>query len=84
LAFGLTFELPLVLTLLGRLGLVTPSFLGKNRKYAILLIFIAAAIITPTPDAVNQCLMAFPLMVLYEVGIIGVRLFGKKREEAQP
>lgn len=82
LAFGLVFELPLVLTLLGRLGLVTPSFLGKNRKYAILLIFIAAAFITPTPDAVNQCLMAFPLMILYEVGILGVRIFGKKKKEA--
>jgi sec-independent protein translocase protein TatC len=82
LAFGLVFELPLVLTLLGRLGLVTPSFLGKNRKYAILLIFITAAIITPTPDAVNQCLMAFPLMILYEVGILGVRIFGKKKKEA--
>jgi sec-independent protein translocase protein TatC len=84
LAFGLTFELPLVLTLLGRLGLVTPSFLGKNRKYAILLIFVLAAFITPTPDAVNQCLMAFPLMILYEVGILGVRLFGKKKEKVQP
>jgi len=84
LAFGLVFELPLVLTLLGRLGLVTPSFLGKNRKYAILLIFIAAAIITPTPDAVNQCLMAFPLMILYEVGILGVRIFGKKKKKVQP
>jgi sec-independent protein translocase protein TatC len=84
LAFGLVFELPLVLTLLGRLGLVTTSFLGKNRKYAILLIFIAAAFITPTPDAVNQCLMAFPLMILYEVGILGVRIFGKKKEEVQP
>ena len=81
LAFGLVFELPLVLTLLGSLGLVTPSFLGKNRKYAILLIFIAAAIITPTPDALSQCLMAFPLMILYEVGILGVRIFGKKKKE---
>jgi sec-independent protein translocase protein TatC len=84
LAFGLVFELPLVLTMLGRIGIVTPSFLGKNRKYAILLIFTAAAIITPTPDVVNQCLMAVPMMILYEVGILGVRLFGKRKEEVQP
>ena len=84
LAFGVVFELPLVLTVLGRLGLVTPSFLGKNRKYAILLIFLLAAFITPTPDAINQCLMAFPLIILYEVGILGVRIFGKKKEKVQP
>jgi sec-independent protein translocase protein TatC len=83
LAFGLVFELPLVLTMLGRIGIVTPSFLGKNRKYAILLIFTAAAIITPTPDVVNQCLMAVPMMILYEVGILGVRFFGKKKEQVQ-
>jgi len=84
LAFGLVFELPLVLTMLGRVGIVTPSFLGRNRKYAILLIFTAAAFITPTPDVVNQCLMAVPMMILYEVGILGVRLFGKRKEETQP
>jgi sec-independent protein translocase protein TatC len=64
--------------MLGRIGIVTPSFLSRNRKYAILLIFIAAAFITPTPDVVNQCLMAVPMMILYEAGILGVRLFGKR------
>lgn len=83
LAFGLTFQLPLVLTFLGRLGIVTTSFLGRNRKYAILLIFMTAAIITPTPDMVNQCLMAVPMMILYEVGILGVRLFGKRKKEVE-
>ena len=61
LAFGLIFELPLAITLGTRLGLVTPEFLAKNRKYAFLLCFVAAAILTPTPDAFNQLLMAGPL-----------------------
>jgi sec-independent protein translocase protein TatC len=79
LAFGFIFQLPLVLTVLARIGVVTPRFLSKNRKYAILLIFIVAAIVTPTPDAVNQCLMAGPLVVLYEISIIGAKMFGKKK-----
>ena len=81
-AFGCTFELPLVLTLLAKARLVTASFLARYRKYAVLLIFIAAAIITPTPDPVNQCLLALPLCLLYEVGIIGARIFGKKEKKA--
>jgi len=65
--------------MLSRLGIVTPRFLSKNRKYALLLSFVVAAIITPTPDVVNQLLMAGPLIVLYEVSIIGAKIFGKKR-----
>jgi sec-independent protein translocase protein TatC len=80
LAFGLVFELPLALTLGTRLGLVTPEFLAKNRKYAILLCFVAAAILTPTPDAFNQILMAGPLILLYEAGIVASRLFGRRRK----
>lgn len=79
LAFGLVFELPLALTLGARLGLVTPEFLSRNRKYAILINFIVAAILTPTPDAFNQILMAGPLCLLYEAGIICARLFGRPR-----
>ena len=79
LAFGLVFELPLIITLLSRLGLVTPQFLARNRKYAILLAFVVAAVLTPTPDAFNQALMAAPIIVLYEVGIIMARLVGKKK-----
>jgi sec-independent protein translocase protein TatC len=78
LAFGLVFELPLGITLAARLGLVTPEFLSKNRKYAILINFIAAAILTPTPDAFNQCLMAAPLCLLYEAGIWAARIFGRR------
>lgn len=77
LAFGLVFELPLVLTAMARLGIVTPDFLKKNRKYALLLFFIGAAIITP-PDVVTQVMMAFPLMLLYEISIFGAMIFGKK------
>jgi sec-independent protein translocase protein TatC len=84
LAFGLVFELPLALTMLSRMGLVTPKFLSKNRKYAILINFIIAAILTPTPDILNQTLMAGPLIVLYEVGIISARIFGKRRPKVVP
>ena len=82
LAFGLVFELPLAITLLARMGIVTPAMLSKNRKYAILGAFIAAAILTPTPDAFNQTLMAGPLIILYEVGIICARIFGRRPKAA--
>ncbi|PID74034.1 MAG: twin-arginine translocase subunit TatC [Desulfobacterales bacterium] len=77
LAFGLIFELPLVLTAMSRMGLVTPAFLRTNRKYAVLIFFIAAAIITP-PDVVTQCFMALPLMLLYEISIIGAVVVQRK------
>jgi len=80
LGFGLIFELPIVITLLSKLGIVTPQFLARNRKYAILIAFVVAAVLTPTPDAFNQVLMAAPILVLYEVGIIMARLFGKRKE----
>jgi sec-independent protein translocase protein TatC len=78
LAFGAVFELPLALTLLARLGIVNAKMLAKNRKYAILGAFIAGAVLTPTPDAFNQTLMAGPLVLLYEVGIVCARVFGRK------
>ncbi len=80
LAFGTVFELPLIIIFLTRMGIVTPQALSKNRKYAVLLAFVVAAILTPTPDAFNQTLMALPIVVLYEGGIIASRLFlrGKK------
>jgi len=80
LAFGLVFELPLVITFLARLGIVSVDFLKKNRKYALLLFFLGAAILTP-PDVVTQIMMALPLMLLYEISIIGARIFGKKKME---
>jgi sec-independent protein translocase protein TatC len=77
-AFGLVFELPLALTLAARMGVVTPKTLARNRKYAVLGAFIAAAVLTPTPDAFNQMLMAGPLIILYEVGIVSARIFGRR------
>ena len=79
LAFGFIFELPLVMTLIMRFGLVHYTVFTKHRKYAILLIFIISAFLTPTPDAMNQLLMAGPLMILYEMGILGGRILGKKK-----
>jgi sec-independent protein translocase protein TatC len=78
LAFGAVFEVPLAITLLSRMGIVNARMLARNRKYAILGAFIAGAILTPTPDAFNQTLMAGPIIILYEVGIICARLFGRK------
>jgi sec-independent protein translocase protein TatC len=82
LAFGLVFELPLVITFLAHLGIVSVGFLTKNRKYAVLLIFTAAAILTP-PDVVTQIMMAVPLMALYELAIIGARIFGRKKASSE-
>jgi len=78
LAFGVVFQLPVIITLLSMIGVVTPQFLSKNRKYAILINFIIAAVLTPTPDIINQTLMAGPLCILYELGIIAARIFGRK------
>jgi sec-independent protein translocase protein TatC len=82
LAFGAVFELPLIITILARVGVVNAKMLARNRKYAILGAFIAGAILTPTPDAFNQALMAGPLIILYEVGIVCARIFGRKRPAA--
>jgi len=81
LAFGLVFELPLAITLLSRMGLTTPEFLARNRKYAVLLAFVFAAILTPTPDVFNQTLMAGPMILLYEVGILAAKVFRKRKPE---
>lgn len=78
IAFGLIFELPVFMVFLAKLGKVDAPFLARNRKYAVLIAFIVAAVVTPTPDPVNQCLMAGPLIALYEISIIAVRFFVKK------
>jgi len=77
IAFGVVFEMPLIITLFSRLGLISVEFLKKNRKYAILLFFIVGAILTP-PDVITQIMMAVPLMFLYEISIIGARVFARK------
>jgi sec-independent protein translocase protein TatC len=66
---GISFELPVAIWLLSRLGIVNSGFLRKKRRYAIAVIFIAAAVITPTTDPFNMTLMALPMIVLYEIGI---------------
>ena len=79
LIFGCAFELPLVLTLLSRLGLVSHQMLSQYRKHAVLIALILSAIVTPDATLFTMLLMAVPLMVLYEVGILGVRLFGVRK-----
>lgn len=81
LVFGLMFEIPVFLFFMAKIGIITPAFLAKQRKYAILIIFIAAAILTPTPDAFTQILMALPMMVLYEISIIIIRVGVKKKAD---
>ena len=78
LVLGMSFELPVVIFFLAKLGLVTPEFLKQKRKYAILLTFVTAAILTP-PDVITQCMMAGPLIVLYEVGIFVAGIARKKK-----
>jgi sec-independent protein translocase protein TatC len=77
--FGLTFELPLILALLSYIKVVNAAFLTRNRKYAILLIAIMAAVITPTPDVFNMSLMGVPLYILFEIGVILVKIIERKR-----
>ncbi|MFQ5784824.1 MAG: twin-arginine translocase subunit TatC [Alphaproteobacteria bacterium] len=77
-AFGLSFELPLLLTLLARAGMTTAQGLAAKRKYAIVLAFVAAAILTP-PDPISQISLAVPIILLYEISIIAVRMVEKKR-----
>jgi sec-independent protein translocase protein TatC len=77
LAFGLVFEFPVVLVLLARIGVVDAKTLARQRKYAILLIFIFAAVLTP-PDVISQVMVALPLMGLYELSILLSKIFGKK------
>jgi sec-independent protein translocase protein TatC len=80
LAFGLVFELPVVIFFIAKMGLVTVASLKKKRKYAILLAFIVGAILTP-PDVVTQFMMAVPLVALYEIGIIVARFARPEKKE---
>jgi sec-independent protein translocase protein TatC len=78
LCFGLAFQLPVFAFFLAKLGVLSSGFLKRKRKWAIVLIFIAAAVLTPSPDVVSQLLMAAPLLVLYEASVWIVHFFGAK------
>jgi sec-independent protein translocase protein TatC len=69
LVSGLVFELPVLVYFLTRLGILTPNFMRKYRKYAVVIILIAAAVITPSPDVTSQMVVAVPMYLLYEVSI---------------
>jgi sec-independent protein translocase protein TatC len=79
LGFGIVFEVPVIIAFLALVGLVTADGLAKYRRYAIIGNVIAAAIITPTGDPINLAIMAVPMIVFYEIGIILARILGKKK-----
>jgi len=79
-AFGLSFQLPVVLSLLARIGVLDSKFLKERRKYVVVIIFAAAAILTP-PDPVTQIGLAIPLLILYELSIFSVKIIEKKIKE---
>lgn len=81
-AFGLVFQLPVLLTLLGRVGMVSSEGLKQRRKYAVVIAFVAAAVLTP-PDPISQIGLALPTLLLYEVSILSVRFVEKKRAERE-
>ncbi|MDX9708093.1 MAG: twin-arginine translocase subunit TatC [Trichloromonas sp.] len=84
LAFGLVFELPVVIFFLARIGVVDYKWLGKHRKYALLAAFIVGGILTPSPDVFSQTSVAVPFYILYEVGTLAARFFGKKKPAPDP
>ncbi len=83
LAFGLVFELPVVIFFLARMGVVDHTMLARNRKFALLAAFVVGAVLTP-PDVFSQTALALPFVILYEIGILVARLFGKRRPTEEP
>ena len=80
-AFGISFQLPVLLSLLARVGFIDSQYLKKRRKYVIIIIFSVAAILTP-PDPITQIGLAIPLLILYELSILSVRFIEKKKNNA--
>ncbi len=83
IGFGVVFEFPVVTFVLSRLGIVDAGMLKRKRKYAILISAIAAAVITPTTDALSMSFMLVPLLVFYELGILVAWIFGKEKEKKE-
>ena len=80
LGFGLIFEMPVIVGFLSIFGLVSAKFLWRKFKYAVLLIFIVAAVLSPTPDAITQCIYAGPMVILYLISIGVAFVFGRRRK----
>jgi sec-independent protein translocase protein TatC len=83
LAFGVAFQLPVVLTLLGQVGIIDSAWLVKMRRYAIVAVVGLAAILTP-PDLISMCSLALPMLALYEGSIVAVRWMEKRRAQQSP
>lgn len=81
LVIGVVFETPLIIMMLAKIGIVSPQWLAARRKWWVILAFIIAAIVTPTPDPVNQCIVAIPLILLLELGILLARFVYKKKRD---
>ncbi|MCF8496510.1 MAG: twin-arginine translocase subunit TatC, partial [Alphaproteobacteria bacterium] len=82
-AFGLCFQLPVALTLLGKAGIITADMLAKGRKYAIIIVFVVAAFLTP-PDVMSQIMLALPILALYELSILLIRFSAPRDEHHTP
>ena len=80
-AFGISFQLPVLLSLLARIGVVDSKYLKKRRKYVVVIIFAVAAILTP-PDPITQIGLGIPLLILYELSILAVKVIEKKKDNA--